>query len=369
MKKLALPKIDQVLLWTVLAILVVGLLSLSSASSVLAYQRFENNYYYFLRQLMYGVGLGVIFMYFFSRFDYHKLQKWAPLTVLGGMALLVLVLIPGIGLKVANARSWIDFGAFLFQPVEFVKIAMILYLASWYDKRQHHIDNLYYGYLPALLIAGVTAGLVLLQPDVGSMIVLGMIVATMFFIGGVKLRYIAATVGFGLLVLWILIMAEPYRMERFMSFSDPSRDTAGTSYQLNQSLIGIGSGGLWGVGFGQSRQKYSYLPEPMGDSIFSIMSEELGFARMVLILGLFLTFAFRGFQVARRTTDTFGKLVAGGITAWIVLQALLNIGGITGVIPLTGVPLPLISYGSTSLAITMGALGILFNISRYTKEK
>jgi len=368
MKRLGLPKIDQVLLLTVLAILVVGLFSLSSASSVLSYQRYQNNHFYFLRQLMFGVGFGVVFMYLLSRFDYQKLQRFAPVFVLVGVGLLVAVLIPGIGLKVANARSWIDFGVFLFQPVEFMKLAMILYLASWYDKRQHHIDNLYYGYLPALIIAGLTAGLVLLQPDVGSMIVLGMIVAVMFFIGGVKLRYILATVGFGLLVLWILIMAEPYRMQRFMTFMDPTHDTAGVSYQINQAQIGIGSGGVWGVGFGQSRQKYSYLPEPMGDSIFAIMSEELGFARIMLVLGLFLTFAFRGFKIARNTTNTFGKLVAGGITAWIILQAFLNIGGIIGLIPLTGVPLPLISYGSTSLAITLAAIGILFNISRYSEK-
>lgn len=368
MKKMTLPKIDHILLWTVLAIVVTGLFSLSSASSVLAYQRYQNNYFFFFRQLLFGALPGLILMYVFSRVDYHRWQKYSPLLVLAGIGMLVLVLIPGIGFKVGNARRWIDFGLFLFQPVEFVKIAMILYLASWYDKRQHQAHDLYYGYLPALVIAGLTAGLVVLQPDIGSMLVLSMIVAVMFFIGGVKMKYILATAGIGLLVLWILIKAEPYRAERFMTYADPAHDSSGISYQINQSLIAIGSGGTWGVGFGQSRQKYSYLPEPMGDSIFAVMSEELGFARVILVLGLFLIFAFRGFKIARNTPDTFGKLVAGGITAWIVIQALLNIGGITAVIPLTGVPLSLISYGSTSLLITLASLGILFNISRHAEK-
>jgi cell division protein FtsW len=200
------------------------------------------------------------------------------------------------------------------------------------------------------------------------MLIMGAIGLVMLFIGGARMRYLIITVVGGLIVLWLLVKAAPYRAQRFISFMDPSVDTQGSSYQINQALLAIGSGGFWGVGFGQSRQKYSYLPEPMGDSIFAVMSEELGFWRIAAVLGLFLGLAFRGFTIASETTDTFGKLVAGGITAWLVLQALINIAGITGILPLTGVPLTFISYGSTSLVISLAAVGILLNISRYRQD-
>lgn len=368
MNKNALPAVDKPLLWSILALVIIGLFALSTASSVLAYQRYDNNYYFFFRQIMFGVVPGLVLMYLFSRVDYHKWQKFAPLMVLSGIVMLMLVLIPGIGFKVGNARRWINFGSFLFQPAEFVKLAMLLYLASWYDKRQQQVHDLYYGYLPVLAIVGLTAGLIVLQPDIGTMLILASIAAVMLFIGGAKLKYLFTTAAAGILVLWLLVKAEPYRAHRFLAFMDPSVDAQGISYQINQALISIGSGGFWGVGFGQSRQKYSYLPEPMGDSIFAIMSEELGFVRILGVLAIFLYVAFRGFKIARKTTDTFGKLVAGGITAWVVIQALLNIGAITGLVPLTGVPLPFISYGSTALAILLASMGILLNISRYSEK-
>ena len=365
MKK-TLLQVDKYLLWNILILLGVGLLVLSSASSVLSYQRFGNNYYYFFRQLLFGAIPGLIVMYIFSKIDYHYWQKLAPLMVLAGIGMLVAVLIPGIGFAVGGARRWIDLGAFLFQPAEFVKLAMVLYLASWYDKRQHHVHNLYYEFLPILAIVAVVAGLIIMEPDMGTMLVLAAIAAVMFFIGGARLRYIFATAGGGLLVLWILIKAAPYRAERFLAFMDPSIDAKGISYQITQSLLAIGSGGWWGRGFSQSLQKHGYLPEPIGDSIFAILAEEMGFVRVCLVLLLFLFLAYRGFKIARTAPDTFGKLVAGGITAWLVVQALINMGGITGVTPLTGIPLTFISYGSTALTISLAAVGIMLNISRYS---
>ena len=362
--KKVLPKVDRPLLWTTLALVAIGLVVVFSASSVASYQRYGNNYYYFIRQLFFGAVPGLILMYFCSRIDYHKWQKWTPLFVLIGIVALIAVLIPGIGFKVGNARRWINFGAFLFQPAEFIKLAVILYLASWYDKRSQQAHDLYSGYLPILAIVGLIAGLIVLEPDIGTMLILAGIAVIMFFMGGVKKRYLAATAAFAILVFWILVKAAPYRAARFLAFMDPTVDAQGISYQINQALIAIGSGGFWGLGFGQSRQKYSYLPEPMGDSVFAIMSEELGFIRVLLVLGLFLAFAFRGFKIARATPDTFGKLVAGGITGWLIVQAFINIGGITGIIPLTGVPLSFISYGSPSLVISLAATGILLNISR-----
>jgi cell division protein FtsW len=365
MKKNDSAQVDRYLLWTVLILLGLGLLILSSASSVLSYQRFGNNYYYFLRQLMFGAIPGLILMYICSKIDYHHWQKFAPLFVLVGIGLLVAVLIPGIGFQVGGARRWINFGAFLFQPAEYVKLAMVLYLASWYDKRQHHVQDLYYGFLPILAIVGVVTGLIVMEPDIGTMLVLASIAAIMFFIGGAKIRYIAATAASGLVVLWLLIKAAPYRMNRFLAFMDPSVDSRGISYQVYQALIAIGSGGLWGLGFGQSLQKHSYLPEPIGDSIFAIMAEEMGFIRVSFVLLLFLFFAYRGFKIARTAPDTFGKLVAGGITGWLILQAFINMAGISGVTPLTGIPLTFISYGSTALTISLAAVGIMLNISRF----
>jgi cell division protein FtsW len=286
---------------------------------------------------------------------------------LGGIGLLVAVLLPGIGLKVGGARRWIDFNYFLFQPAEFVKLAMILYLASWYDKRQHHVHDLYYGFLPMLTIVIIVSGLIILEPDMGTMLVLITIAAVIFFLGGVRIRYLLGAAAAGALAIWIAIKAAPYRASRIIAFFNPEHDSQGISYQINQALLAIGTGGLWGRGFGQSIQKQNFLPEPIGDSIFAVISEEMGFVRMVALLLGFLFLAYKGYRVAMNAPDTFGKLVAAGITSWIVMQALINIGGITAVLPLTGIPLPFISYGSTAMLMNLAGLGILLNISRFTK--
>lgn len=365
MKK-KLGKVDPILFWLTLGFLAFGLLMLSSASTVLSFQRFGNNHYYFVRQLMFGALPGLIAMYLLARIDYHIWQKLAPLLILVGIALLVAVLMPGIGLKIGGARRWINFRVFLFQPAEFVKLAVIFYLASWYDRRGEQVSDLYYGFLPTLAIVGLVSGLIIMEPDLGTMLVLIAIAGSMFFLGGVKMRYLAFTSGFGALVLWIMIKSADYRASRLVAFLDPKSDAQGISYQINQALLAIGSGGLWGLGFGQSQQKYNYLPEPIGDSIFAIISEEMGFARVTLVLLGFLVFAYRGYKIALAAPDTFGRLVAAGITSWIVLQALINIGGITSLLPLTGIPLPFISYGSTALALNLAGIGILFNISKQT---
>lgn len=368
-QKKQLPKVDYKFLGVVLALLAFGLIALSSASTVISYERFGNNYYYFLRQVMFGAIPGLILMYFLSRIDYHVWQKYAPLLILVGLVMLVAVLVPGIGFKAGNARRWINFGLFLFQPAEYIKLAMIIYLASWYDKRSRQAHDLYYGFLPSLTIVGLVALLIILEPDIGTMLVLVLIAAVMFFVGGVAFKYLIAAGAAGLLIFWILIKAAPYRLQRFIAYFNPSVDTKGISYQINQALIAIGSGGLWGTGFGQSRQKYNYLPEPIGDSIFAIVSEELGFVRVSIILLLFLYLAIRGFKISKVAPDTFGKLLALGITSWIVIQAVINIGGISAVIPLTGIPLPFISYGSTALAVSLAGVGILLNISRYATKQ
>jgi cell division protein FtsW len=364
-----LPSPDYVILGLVFALLTFGFIALSSASTALSYERFGNNNYYLIRQLLYGLLPGGILMYILSRVNYKFWQSIAPLAIFVGIGLLLAVLMPHIGFKVGNSRRWINFGAFLFQPAEYVKLAVIFYLASWYDRRQQHVHDLYYGFLPMLAIVGLISLLIVFQPDLGSMLSLMAIAICMFFVGGVKLKHLISTGLAGLAAMWLLIKIEPYRLERITTFFNPSHDTQGISYQISQALIAIGSGGIWGLGVGQSIQTKGYLPEPMGDSIFAVMSEELGFIRICIILALVLFFAWRGYKIATKTPDTFGKMVAAGITSWIVFQSLINIGGITAIIPLTGIPLPFISYGSTALAINLGAIGILLNISRFADLK
>ena len=260
MKRLQVGKVDYKIVTISLALLAFGLIAVSSASSVLSYERFGHNNYYFFRQLAFGAVPGLIMMYMFSRFKYSLWQKISPLLALAAIALLVAVLLPGVGFQVGNAKRWINLGFFLFQPAEFAKFAMIFYLVSWYDKRQHHVHNFYYGFLPTLTIVGIVAGLIILEPDIGTMLVLAAIAGVMFYVGGVKFRYLLATAGVGLVSIWVLIQAAPYRMERIITFFNPEHDAAGISYQINQARLAIGSGGLWGYGFGQSRQKYNYLP-------------------------------------------------------------------------------------------------------------
>lgn len=369
MKKLILPKPDYTLLGIVLMLLVFGLLTLSSASSVIAHEKFGNNNYYFFRQMLFGVVPGLLAMYFVSKIHYLKWQKFAPALVITGILMLLAVFIPGVGFGVGGSKMWIDFKYFLFQPSELMKLVVIIYLASWYDKRAIHVHDLYYGFLPSLTIVGFIACLIILQPDLGTMIILCLIAATMFFAGGAKLKYLLSVSVVGALFVWIMVKAAPYRLNRIIAFFNPDIDTRGISYQINQALLAIGSGGLWGYGLGQSRQKYNYLPETIGDSIFAIMAEEMGFVRITIVLLLFLFFAFRGFKIARNAPDTFSKLVAVGVTSWIIIQAIINIGGITAVIPLTGVPLPFISYGSTAMVVSLLGIGILLNISRYSQEQ
>jgi cell division protein FtsW len=362
-------RVDQGFLWISLILLGFGLLSLSSASSVISGVQHHSNYWYFFHQLLQGAIPGLIGMYITSKIDYHLWQKLAPLLILIGIGLLVAVLVPGIGFAAGGARRWINFQYFLFQPAEFVKLAMIFYLASWYDKRQHHAQDFYYGFLPTLAIVGIASILIIMQPDLGTMLVLISIAASMFFLGGVRLRYLIYTGIAGVIALWVMIKAAPYRAQRLLAFFNPSLDAKGISYQINQALLAIGTGGIWGLGYGQSLQKRSLLPEPIGDSIFAVMAEEMGFIRISILLACFLFFAYKGYRIAMQAPDTFGRLVAAGVTSWIVLQALINIGGIIALIPLTGIPLPFISYGSTALALNLAGIGVVLNISKHATNK
>ncbi len=356
--------LDYKLLGIILALLIVGLIILFSASAVLSYNAYKNNTHYFFHQLIFGTLIGLVLMYVLSKIDYHIWQKLTPILILASIILLVAVLVPGIGYKSGGSRRWIGLGPITVQPEEIVKLALIFYIASWIDKRSHEIRDFYYGIIPTLLIIGLVAGLIILEPDIGTMLVVTLIGLTMLFVGGSQIKHLGWILAMGLGAFAIIVKVEPYRVARFTAFLNPSVDPKGIGYQINQALLAIGSGGVWGYGYGHSRQKYNYLPEVMGDSIFAVTVEELGFFRSLLIIGLYGAFAWRGFKIANNAPDTFGKMVAVGIVAWITFQAFINIGAIIGLLPLTGIPLPFISYGSSSLIVILAAMGILLNISK-----
>jgi len=359
--------IDKQLIFLIFALLGFGLSALYSASTVESFDSFGNTTHYIFHQLLYGAGLGLVAMVILSKVDYHKWQKLLPIIVLVSLVLLALVKAPGIGFSAGGATRWIHFGPIFFQPAELAKLAIILYLAAWASKKNYSEENFIFGVLPSLIIVGLFALLILWQPDFGTMSILIGIAAVMLFASGMSFKHFAYLGLIGAIVLLLLVKFEPYRYQRVVSFLNPQTDTLGSSYQINQALLGIGAGQFWGYGYGLSRQKYNYLPEPMGDSIFAITAEELGFVRILIPLLLFMLFALKGRSIAKSAPDTFGRMAALGITSWIALQALLNISSMVGLLPLTGVPLPFFSYGSSALLINLAAMGILLNISRQSK--
>jgi len=359
---------DYLLIGCFFLIVFFGLAMLASASSVVSYQKFGTTYFYITHQLLLGFLPGLLFFYIASRIDYHILERFAPLFLILTIGLLSLVFIPGLGFGAGGAQRWVSLGPVVFQPSEVVKLTFLLYLAAWLAKRKgsamRDISN---GLMPFIILVGSVSLLVILQPDMGTMGVIALIAALMYFMSGAPLSHIAMMALGGIALFFILLQVAPYRMERFTVFLNPGLDPLGTGYHINQALLAIGSGGIFGRGFGLSRQKYAYLPEVVGDSIFAVIAEELGFILALGLIALFVFFTIRGLRIARRAPDTFGFLIAVGIITWIVFQAFINIGAMLAVLPLTGIPLPFISYGGTALIIGMTAVGILVNISRQAK--
>lgn len=342
---------------------------ISSAGVIFSNVRFGDEYHLFKRHFVHGVLIGLPCMYIVSKIKYSFWQKISVPFFILTLALLVMVLIVGVGVNYQGASRWIQLGPISFQPSEIAKIGMIIYLAAWLKSKGSEIQDLKKGLIPFLMILGLIAILIIIQPDIGTLGVIIMTALVMFYISGAPLRYIAGILLGGVALLGLLIKLEPYRMNRLTAFLDPSVDPQGISYQINQALLAVGSGGIFGLGLGHSRQKFNYLPEPVSDSIFAIISEELGMIGGVILLCFFIAFALRGYRIARYAPDEFSRLMAVGITSWIVFQALVNIMSILKLMPLTGIPLPFISYGSTSLVFTLVGVGILLNISRYARMK
>ena len=352
---------DLILFLVTVALLSIGVVMVFSASSIKALEELHDPYYFLKKQLLFAV-LGIIAMVVVMNIDYRKYQRWTYPAL--AITLVLLALVPFFGEEISGSRRWLNLGLFKFQPSELAKLAIILFTATWTMKVKGKIQNFFVLLIP-LLVMGVYFALIMLEPDMGTAGTLGLTTIIMLLAAGAKLIHFFL-LGIPAVPAFIaLIVAEPYRLKRLLAFRDPWADPLGAGFHIIQSLLALGSGGIFGLGLGRSRQKFWYLPEQHTDFIFSILGEELGFIGTILVLVLFLLFAWRGLRIAMTAPDFFSSILAVGITTMIVLQAVINIGVVTGSLPITGITRPLISYGGSSLLITLSAIGVLLNISRH----
>ena len=360
---------DWYLIGAIWLLVIFGLVMMASAGVALGWQKYQDVYWHFKHQLVYGVLPGLALFIFFYFFSYKRLERYAPWLLFVSIGLLVLVFIPGIGGDWGTSRSWISlFGYGSLQPSEIVKLTFLIYLAAWLaNKEDHHLQDANYSFIPFLIVLGIVAGLMAAEPDTGTMMILVCSSLIVYFSAGGSILHLSwmALLSFGTLAG--LLKLAPYRAIRLTTFLHPELDPRGVGYHINQALLAVGSGGLFGRGYGHSRQKFAYLPEVVGDSIFAIIAEELGFIITVLVVGIYIFIFLRGLKLASRIQDPFGRLLLIGILSWLTVQAFVNIGGIIGVLPMTGVPLPFISYGGTALVISLAATGIVANISKTAK--
>ena len=354
--------IDKTMLGAVMALCLLGLVMVFSSSEALGVVQYGNASYFFQHQIIW-LALGAVGGLFALGFDYHRLRSMAPLMMVGIILLLLLVLVPHIGVSRNGARRWFGFGAFTIQPAEIAKVVLVCYLARWLEKSGGRVRSVREGLLPFLLMLGLVVGLVLLEKDLGTSMVLALIALSMFMVAGARWHHVGGVVGLAVLGMVALIKLEPYRYNRMAAFLNPWSDSLNTGFQSVQSVLALGSGGVSGVGLGNSIQKYQWLPEAHTDFIFAIVGEELGLIGTLLVLCLFCNLAYRGYRVALRAPDTFGLLLATGITTWITFQAFVNMAAVTVVLPTTGIPLPFVSFGGSSLSVTLTAVGLLLNIS------
>ncbi|HEX6311345.1 MAG TPA: putative lipid II flippase FtsW [Acidimicrobiia bacterium] len=353
----------MVLLVTVGVLNIVGVVMVLSASSVASLTNYGSAWYFFQRQLLWTV-LGCVAFAVTARIDYHAWRRWVLPLLVVSVVLLVLVLVPGIGIYVGGSRRWLGSGFFRFQPTELAKLALLVFSADVLTRRADDVYDWRRVLRPVLLVFGVTALLVLREPDMDSTVVLALIVGTVLVVGGVRLRHLAVLGGAGVLAAAVLAVAEPYRRARVFTYLHPWTDPSNTGYQVSQSLIALGSGGWTGVGLGAGRSKWLFLPNAHTDFIFAIIGEELGILGCLLVVGLFVAFAVLGTRIAARAPDRFGMLLAAGITVWVVGQAAINIGGVVGLLPVSGIPLPFVSFGGSALVFTMAAAGLLGSVAR-----
>ncbi len=359
--RIVIKEVDQFFLLSVGLLLAFGLVILFSAGSARAFATFGDSLWYFKKQLFQGVGIGVPVMIFFACVDYHYWGKYAKLFLFGSWGLLILVLIPGVGTTINGATRWL----FSFQPSELAKYAVILWFSYSLSKNQDRITDFKNGLLPYLVILGIFSFLLLLEPHMSCTVLIVGTGVMLLIAGGADMKQIILIGLLAIIAGAFAIVLEPYRLKRVLSFLDPFADVQGAGWQIVQSLYAIGSGGIFGLGLGQSRQKYRSLPEPQNDFIFSVLAEELGFLGAIILVALFIFFIVQGIKIALKAPDLFGKLLVTGIMGLNAIQIIINIAVVTSSMPVTGMPLPFFSFGSTALVCTLAGMGLVLNVSRH----
>lgn len=348
---------DKPLILAILALATFGIVAVFNSSVVSAYRDFGDQYHYVKDQALYLV-VGVVLMFLVASIDYHRWYKLAIPLLVTTLILLLVVFIPGIGVTALGAKRWVNFGFFILQPTELAKLALVIYLSAWFTFKER--GRLF----PFLIFLSMVVGLIILQPDLGTAVIITAIAGVLYFISGVPLTHVFVLIPLVIIGIGFLAIAAPYRLIRITTYLNPDVDPLGSSYHIRQILLALGSGGLFGLGLGKSRQKYEYLPEANTDSIFAIIAEEIGFfGSLLLILG-FVLVIYRAYIISRRAPDRFGQLLSMGICIWFAFQTIINLSSMVALLPLTGVPLPLISYGGSSLISLLIGFGILLNIGR-----
>lgn len=352
---------DRPLLIGIVGLCLFGLLAVLNASSVAAFRDFGDQYHFVKDQGTYIIiGLGL--MYVVSMIDYRLWYRLAVPMLSILLVLLIAVFIPGIGIKALGAKRWINFGFFVLQPTELAKLVLVIYLSAWFANPEKG------RLLPFLTLLGLVLGLIILQPDLGTSIIIASIAVTLYFFSGVPWKQLLLIIPLGISAIMVMALSAPYRMRRLLTFLDPDSDPLGASYHVRQILIALGAGGLFGVGIGKSRQKFEYLPEATTDSIFAIIAEEIGFLGSLVLFAIIIICLWRMYLIARRAPDRFGKTLAVGFAIWFGIQTIINLSAMVSLMPLTGVPLPFISYGGSNLISLLIGFGILFNIGKSAKD-
>ena len=357
-------KIDKILFFTVLILSIFGLFMIYSASSIWSDYKFHDSFHYVKYQSIFFI-IGTIIMYLVSKISYHIYYKYSNIILIISLILLILVLIPGIGSIRNGSRSWFGLGQLGIQPSEAAKISLIIFASKYLSQSREYLKSYLKGIFPILFIVVFVFGLIMLQPDLGTGMILFISVISILFIAGVNYKFFLTGGLLGTIGIIILIIIAPYRLQRITSFIDPWKDPLGTGFQIIQSLYAIGPSGLLGTGYLNSIQKHFYLPEPQTDFIFSIIAEEFGVVGGIFVISMFTIILWRGIHISNHTSDLFAKYLSFGILFQIIFQAIMNLMVVVGLIPVTGVTLPFLSYGGSSLLVSMASIGIILNISRY----
>lgn len=358
---------DYVLALATAILILLGIVILASVSTAISQKKFNYPTFYLFRHFLFGILPGSILGFIIYKTSLKFWKKQAAFLLLANLFLMTLVFFPKIGITLGGASRWINLGFTSLQPSELLKITFVIYLAVWLptlaEKNKKNLSKILAAFL---IIVGLIGFLLILQRDISTLGVIIACVILIYFISGTPLKHTLAIISGGIGILALLIKTEPYRLERILVFLKPGTDPMGMSYQIKQALIAVGSGGILGRGLGMGLQKFGLLPQPMSDSIFAVFAEETGFVGALILIFIFLIFAWRGLKIAKETTDNFYKLTSIGITSWITIQAFVNIGATVGILPIAGIPLPFVSYGGTALTAELIGVGILLNISKNT---